>query len=89
MAIKPRKFQHTFGRSTKTKALDHIWNNRDGKLNIKELSKAIGQSYQYTVLVTEDLKKRGLITKEEEGVESILKPDLDNPVIKWIRELRV
>ena len=88
MAIRPRKFQHAFGRSTKTKALDNIWNNRNGSLNIKQLSEAIGQSYQYAVLVTEDLKRRGLIVKEENGAESILKPNPKNLVMKRISTQR-
>lgn len=89
MAIHPRKFQHTFGRSTKTKALDVIYNERKTGINIKQLSQQIGQSYQYTVLVTEDLTKRGLIMKEEKGVESIMRPNKDNPVVGWVKQLRV
>lgn len=45
MAIQPRKFQHTFGRSTKTKALDVVYDQRQNGINIKQLSQQIGQSY--------------------------------------------
>lgn len=88
MAIRPRKFQHIFGRSTKTKALDVVYNERQKGINIKQLSQLIGQSYQYTVIVTEDLAKRGLITKETRGVESIMRPDEEHPVVDWIKKQR-
>jgi hypothetical protein len=86
MAIRPRRFQHTFGRSTQTKALDHILNNKEDGVNIKELSKAIRQSYQYTVLITKDLEDKGLIDKKPQGVESILRPNAKNPVVKWVEK---
>jgi hypothetical protein len=86
MAIRPRKFQHTFGRSSPTKALDVIYNERTKGVNIKQLSKTIGQSYQYTILIVNDLEKRGLVKKETKGVESILRPVEAHPVIDWIKK---
>jgi Mn-dependent DtxR family transcriptional regulator len=86
MAIQPRKFQHTFGRSSQTKALDVIYNERNKGVNIKQLSRAIGQSYQYTILIVKDLQKRGLVLKETKGVESILRPDEQHVVIDWIKK---
>jgi hypothetical protein len=77
------------GCSAKTKAIDHIWNNRNGSPNIKRLREAIGQSYQYTVLAIEHLKKRGLIIKEEHGFESVLKPNPKHPVVGWVGSQRV
>lgn len=86
MAIQPRKFQHTFGRSAKTKALDVIYNRRRTGINITDLSEQAGQSYQYAILLAKDLERRGLITKDVQGVETILRPAEDHPVIEWIKK---
>jgi hypothetical protein len=75
--------------SAKAKAVDHIWNNRNGSPNIKQLSEAIGQSYQHIVLATEYLQRRGLIIKEEHGFESVLKPNPKHPVVGWVGSQRV
>jgi hypothetical protein len=85
MARLPEKqFQRTFGRTPQTKVLDHVWHHRDGGINIKELSKAIRNSYVYTVNIVNDLAEKELVVKVPVGRESIVRPNARNPVIRSI-----
>lgn len=77
-------FQKTFGRTPQTKVLDQVWHHKDDGINIKELSKAIRNSYVYTVNIVNDLAKRDLVVKETVGRESIVRPNERNPVIKTV-----
>ncbi|HVL87040.1 MAG TPA: hypothetical protein VM681_03390 [Candidatus Thermoplasmatota archaeon] len=86
--VAPRKYQHTFGRSAQTKILDAVWNHRKAGVNIRELSKLVGQSYFYTVALLEKLEKRGLITREARGNQSIIRPNLKSGVIRAMESIR-
>lgn len=82
--MQSKKFQRTFGRTPQTKVLDHVWYHKDDGINIKELSKAIRNSYVYTVNIVNDLAKNELVVKETVGRESIIRPNTRSPVIKNI-----
>lgn len=76
-----RVYQHTFGRSAQTKVMDYVWHHRDRGVNIQELSRGTRNSYFYTLTVLKGLLKRGLVTKEKKGNESIIRPNEDHAIV--------
>lgn len=82
--VSSKTFQKTFGRTPQTKVLDQVWHHKDEGINIKELSKAIRNSYVYTVNIVNDLAKRDLVVKETVGREAIVRPNEDNPIIRTV-----
>lgn len=86
--VAPRRYQHTFGRSAQTKILDAVRNNRKTGINIRQLSKIIGQSYFYTVALLEKLERRGLVTREPVGNQSIIRPNPKNPIVRAMESMR-
>lgn len=79
-----RKFQRAFGRSTQTRILDVIWHRRKTGISVTEITRAIGVSYYYVVVLLPRLEKRGLIMRQRQGRRSIVRP---NPRSKIIREV--
>ncbi len=85
MPAKVKKvFQKTFGRTPQTKILDQVWHHRSHGVNIKELSRAIRNSYVYTVNIVNDLSRRGLVVKKTVGRESIVTPNTKNGAVKAV-----
>jgi predicted transcriptional regulator len=82
-----RKYQHTFGRSAQTKVLDAVWDHRDRGINIRQLAKETRNSYFYTLTVLKDLLRRGLVVKETRGNQSLIRPNLDHPIVQATKKM--